>query len=421
MISVVSAAAPAHAATETISDETSCESMGGTWTFAHEYYTCSVASLSVAEGETLYVGESGGLPIALVVQSGGDLSVYGELDNNYVSTPGFPPVYPSFVIYGTLDNYGVVQTGGFFYNYGTINNWNNWDSDSSYFNNYGTINNYGLFEYDYYVLTNEPNGVINNQPDPSNTYCSSECATLDLGGPFQVNNFGSINNIGSSTFMGGAGAFNDECGGSLNDSPTANDEVTSPGTQCPSSTFSASTGGSVTMVTPDATIAVASSSDGPSGGISASICSPGCGAPFGYYTFTIGDLTEGNTIAVVLTFPSAVPAGYTYLKFDSIGDQYDATGLTSASGDVLTIIITDGQAPGDLDGSVNGMITDPGAPVIPGGSGGSGGSSTGVPQFPSSTMLLVTIAVATAVLLAMRGRFVGSTTLQGSTQAKGSR
>ena len=87
--------------------------------------------------------------------------------------------------------------------------------------------------------------------------------------------------------------------------------------------------------------------------------------PFGFFDWPIIDLTRGQTVTVTVTFPSLVPAPPQYWKFDT------GTGLWTnvclqlpcvvdpSSPNVLHLTITDGGV-GDLDGSPNGMIRDPG-------------------------------------------------------------
>ena len=85
--------------------------------------------------------------------------------------------------------------------------------------------------------------------------------------------------------------------------------------------------------------------------------------PYGFFEWTIGDLTPGQTITVTLTLPGAVPAGSAeYWKV--LNDSWtDATTLVgSDDGDnVLTLTITDGGS-FDADGAADGVITDPGGP-----------------------------------------------------------
>jgi len=92
---------------------------------------------------------------------------------------------------------------------------------------------------------------------------------------------------------------------------------------------------------------------------------PGVTFPFGLFEWTIIELTPGATARVIIQFPSPVPVPPQYWKFNP------GTGLWTnvclllpcvvdpSSPNLLQLTITDG-GPGDLDGSVNGMIRDPG-------------------------------------------------------------
>ncbi len=82
--------------------------------------------------------------------------------------------------------------------------------------------------------------------------------------------------------------------------------------------------------------------------------------PYGFFTWTIGNLTPGQTVTVTITYPARVPTGAQYWKV--IGGVW--TNVTSLLGsdngdNVLTLTITDGGL-GDADGAVNGQISDPG-------------------------------------------------------------
>jgi hypothetical protein len=84
--------------------------------------------------------------------------------------------------------------------------------------------------------------------------------------------------------------------------------------------------------------------------------------PFGFFSWTITDLTPGDTVTITITFPSDIPEDTQYWKV--IGGVW--TDVSSLLGDndgdnVLTLTITDGGL-GDADGMVNGEISDPGGP-----------------------------------------------------------
>jgi len=93
---------------------------------------------------------------------------------------------------------------------------------------------------------------------------------------------------------------------------------------------------------------------------------PGVTFPFGLFEWTISDLTPGATARVIIQFPSPVPEPPQYWKLNpGTGLWADVCQqLACVTGgplfpNLLQLTITDG-GPGDLDGSVNGMIRDPG-------------------------------------------------------------
>ncbi|MGH9877496.1 MAG: choice-of-anchor U domain-containing protein, partial [Nitrososphaerales archaeon] len=102
----------------------------------------------------------------------------------------------------------------------------------------------------------------------------------------------------------------------------------------------------------------------------------------GLFSFTISVENAGDTATLTITFPSDVPIGTQYWKFqDGAYFQLPDELVGSNDGDsVLTLTLTDGGL-GDADGLPNGVITDPGGPVISGGGGigsiGTGGGSDG--------------------------------------------
>ncbi len=86
--------------------------------------------------------------------------------------------------------------------------------------------------------------------------------------------------------------------------------------------------------------------------------------PFGLIGFTIGELSNGATVTVVLTMPGAIPAGSVYYKYQNgVYTQYgNVTGLNDGDNS-FTITLTDGGT-GDADGAINGQIVDPGGPGL---------------------------------------------------------
>jgi hypothetical protein len=86
--------------------------------------------------------------------------------------------------------------------------------------------------------------------------------------------------------------------------------------------------------------------------------------PNGLFSFTVTDITPGSSVTIVIILPSAVPTNTQYWKCLN-GQWVDCTSLLGSNdGDsVLTLTITDGGL-GDLDGIVNGEISDPGGPAV---------------------------------------------------------
>jgi hypothetical protein len=92
--------------------------------------------------------------------------------------------------------------------------------------------------------------------------------------------------------------------------------------------------------------------------------------PFGLFAWTIIDLMPGQPVTVRMAFPSAVPTPPQYWKVDpNTGVWTDVCQQISCfvvNVDTLELTITDGGA-GDLDGTPNGAIVDPGGLGLGGG------------------------------------------------------
>ncbi len=89
------------------------------------------------------------------------------------------------------------------------------------------------------------------------------------------------------------------------------------------------------------------------------------GFPYGYFSFTINNLTVGQVVTIVITLPNQLPMGsIKYYKCIN-GNFIDVTELMSQP-DPTTLILTirDGGL-GDADGIANGRIVDPGGPCMP--------------------------------------------------------
>jgi hypothetical protein len=96
------------------------------------------------------------------------------------------------------------------------------------------------------------------------------------------------------------------------------------------------------------------------------------GKPAGYEfrdgmsSFKVVGLLPGGTVTVVVTFPSAIPAGSKVYKVDTNG-FHEVVGAV-INGNAVTMTLTDGGQ-GDSDGQVNGIIVDPVGVAAPAASG----------------------------------------------------
>jgi hypothetical protein len=86
----------------------------------------------------------------------------------------------------------------------------------------------------------------------------------------------------------------------------------------------------------------------------------------GLSSFEVAGLIPGGTVTVVVTFPSAIPAGSKVFKVDANG-FHEAVGAV-VNGNAVTMTLTDGGQ-GDGDGQVNGIIVDPVGVAAPAASG----------------------------------------------------
>ncbi|MDG6905694.1 MAG: hypothetical protein JRN20_07920 [Nitrososphaerota archaeon] len=89
----------------------------------------------------------------------------------------------------------------------------------------------------------------------------------------------------------------------------------------------------------------------------------GLAPPFGMFSWTVTGLTNGQKISVTITLPDKLPQNLQYWKVDSSSWINATTLILSASGNVLTLNMTDGKF-GDLDQAANGQITDPGGIML---------------------------------------------------------
>lgn len=334
----------------------------------------------------------------------GTFNVYGEL-GICATTDALPGsifnIYSggSVILGGYAGPYGYAQSCYSFLadgtrtpieSQGTINNFGSLLIFASDFTNNGNINNGGTITNDQ-IIDNNPSGVIKNYGGPTLPgEIVGSCGPSDIcaGGP----------GCGAGTC--GSGVTNDGtiinyCGalGVVGNAPP--NGQTSSSAAC--SSLLASNNAGLIIVTTSAGTISASPDPGPSGGISSTICASSCSAPFGFLTFTVTGLTLGETITVSITYPSAVPSGAIYLKYSG-ATEYDATSLiTGISGNTISLSLTDGLLPGDLDGTQNGQITDPSGllsttPIVP------------TPVFPFGTVLAVIVPLLALALFSFGRR-----------------
>ena len=131
---------------------------------------------------------------------------------------------------------------------------------------------------------------------------------------------------------------------------------------------------------------------------------PGTTFPHGLLNLRLTTGVAGSTAAVVITYPSALPAGTVYWKYGRTASNNTAHWYPFAgaviSGSTITLTITDG-VDGDDDMTANSVITDPGGPGVPGGGGG-----TGVPTLSEWGVLLLSSLMAMFGLWQVRRREV---------------
>jgi predicted outer membrane repeat protein len=153
--------------------------------------------------------------------------------------------------------------------------------------------------------------------------------------------------------------------------PTDQRGVTRPqGTYCDIGAFELQMQQSAQVPTATGTgIATFTTSNGSINNLIASLTTV-CGALIGYYfpegffSFNITNITPGSTVTITITLPSNMPANTQYWKCIN-GQWLNCNSiLGSNDGDnVLTLALTDG-GPFDADGAANGIIVDPGGPVV---------------------------------------------------------
>jgi len=84
----------------------------------------------------------------------------------------------------------------------------------------------------------------------------------------------------------------------------------------------------------------------------------------GFFSFKLVGCSPGQTVNVSIAFPSNIPVGAQYWKYQDGVGWYQIPVGDDDGDNVLTIQLTDGGL-GDSDGLVNGEIDDPGGPGFP--------------------------------------------------------
>lgn len=119
---------------------------------------------------------------------------------------------------------------------------------------------------------------------------------------------------------------------------------------------------------------------------------PGVTFPHGLYDFTL--IGGAGPATVILTYPSPLPAGTVYWKYGKTPTSgtaawYQFPGAVISNDRLsITLTLTDG-ALGDDDATVNGTITDPGGPGVPGAD-----TLNGIPTLSEWGLMLLTALLA---------------------------
>jgi hypothetical protein len=217
----------ALAAGGTVTDQASCEAIGGSWN-VFLFPTCSVTDLTIYLGETLTIGSGVNLAVNGTIINRDTINNNGTIYISSDSTiqngifvehnPGNPSIFNNNGTiynngtldnrYGTLDNNGTVLnnadaliengrnnangpgSSGVINNYSTIRN-----EDGRIFNNKGTLNNYNTIENNGFLRNGQPEGFL-RYPGVLNNIGTivNNSTMINSGGPFS--NAGIIDNNG---------------------------------------------------------------------------------------------------------------------------------------------------------------------------------------------------------------------------------
>ena len=81
--------------------------------------------------------------------------------------------------------------------------------------------------------------------------------------------------------------------------------------------------------------------------------------PYGFFNFTISNLTPGETVNVTIRFPGVILPGAEWWRiYPALTGTWTQLppSKVSVSGNILTLTLTDGNSPDDDDGSANGVV-----------------------------------------------------------------
>jgi hypothetical protein len=130
--------------------------------------------------------------------------------------------------------------------------------------------------------------------------------------------------------------------------------------------------------------------------------------PHGLLDFRLINGAAGTAATVVITYPSALPAGTVYWKYGPSPAGFNCSGAACASphwyqmpatisGNTVTLTIVDGGV-GDDDLAANSVIVDQGGPGVP------GAAATAVPTLSEWAMALLAMLLVLGAINAKRGR-----------------
>ncbi len=134
---------------------------------------------------------------------------------------------------------------------------------------------------------------------------------------------------------------------------------------------------------------------------------PSFSFPHGFFSFNVTGLSNGDSVTVTLTMPSAVPVGTQYWKWgptpgDPSDHWYQLPMGSDDGNNVITITLTDNGLGDDVLTGEDGEIVDQGGPGNPGGDG-----AAGVSVFPSLYVGIAAALAAGVLAYLLRTRIIG--------------